>query len=520
MEPDVICGWLADIAGNCPPAPPTPFVASTKRAYAAPGAPPSKKRQRIPLGEMDPNPLRAARRTSPRKLERTRPQTQAHRQPSTKKGAGASPDQRQENKTIVEYTEGEMVVMEGEEDVFMDPDVQNTPRAPRAQPRSQYSQRLAHADSLRSYSLPASSASTTSSRARSTSPVKRADDLLKLERPVRWTYLSASELRKKIAGTNNAGAAMLFNKILRKVQSRKGYLPLQLREHLQDELGLADDDTDKFADRGPIPLGQAELEKRMARARRMLRRNAPNEDLEYFARVQEPLEEELDSLVQIVDHTSTFKTTPHAEAAWNEQIHGPMLKLAVLPQLDVGYENVTRANIARTFLPQAPAELGPSMSGKMIDYAMVLIDDSVPIRHFVDRLEHRFFNQTSYPPLCFCPAGLFIETKADSSNGWSEGKAQLGLWLAAWFKRVSMFSSPPPTTIKLPFMPVLLVVGDKWELHFGFEHDGGIDICGGLEIGGTSDLNLAYLLLDVLRLLAHDWVASEFRTWVATVVQT
>lgn len=100
-----------------------------------------------------------------------------------------------------------------------------------------------------------------------------------------------------------------------------------------------------------------------------------------------------------------------------------------------------------------------------------------------------------------------------------EAQAELmgGVWLAAWFGRVDRFnpvpSKVPGTPTDLPFLPVLVVLGEKWQLCFAFNGDAEINVCGPVDIGSTSNLRRSYRLLAVLRLLAG-WVAGEFRGWV------
>ena len=406
---------------------------------------------------------------------------------------------------------------------------------------SQYSLRLKETTSL-----PPSSV-TASSQPRSTSPVKLAGDLLKLKKPVRWVSVGADELTDRIAQTKNEAAISLWRKIRRFALSGKGYLPEQLRDPLQSKLGLEDDDADKFSERDPVLLHPKDLEEAKSRLRRLFGRTAPDTELNRIAQVLEPLEWELDRLKTIVSTTNAFKTTPRPEASWNAEVHEPLLNLAVQHQPGVLFENVTRANIAKPFVPQATAEIPMSLGSKMIDFAVVLgdddrqslfggdgssdrgmngvhiIDDDLAqrIREFVAALDPPTFNQTTFAPLRHSPAGIFIETKADSSNGWAEGKAQLGFWLAAWFKRVATFPRREDSLLPTsgpPFLPVILVVGEKWELHVAFDEGRHFAIYGALDAGGTGDLQAAYRLLAVLRTLVKDWVATEFRTWVKALV--
>ncbi|KAL7621775.1 hypothetical protein AAE478_009102, partial [Parahypoxylon ruwenzoriense] len=250
-----------------------------------------------------------------------------------------------------------------------------------------------------STNLPSNSNSNSSNTrsTRSSSPVELAGDLRNLEKPVNWLYLCVGDLSKKMA--RNPTAATLFRNIKRVPCSGLGYLPAELHDPLLDDLCLDPDD-----------------------------------------------DEEFDKLDGIVNETNIFKTTPHAEAAWNQQVHVPMLELAVLHQPTVGFHDVTRANITRPFLPRATTDISLSSGGKMIDYVLALKGDE-RIRQFVGRLAPRCFNQTLYPPLTSCPTGVFLETKA---------KAQLGYWLAAWFRRISAFPGSPPG-LPSPF-PVLLAL--------------------------------------------------------------
>jgi hypothetical protein len=114
------------------------------------------------------------------------------------------------------------------------------------------------------------------------------------------------------------------------------------------------------------------------------------------------------------------------------------------------------------------------------------------------------------------PTGVLVETKVDIRRR-AEGKAQLGIWLAAWYGRVAKFAPLPSgdsgTPTNLPFLPVLLVVCENWELYFAFDREGEFEVCGPLEVGSTVAVDGSYRLLEVLRLLAS-WVAGDFRGWV------
>ncbi|KAL2159465.1 hypothetical protein VTH06DRAFT_2470 [Thermothelomyces fergusii] len=190
---------------------------------------------------------------------------------------------------------------------------------------------------------------------------------------------------------------------------------------------------------------------------------------------------------EIVATTARFVNTARSEATWNDHVHGPVLRLAVSNTPHVGVENVTQAAIAKAF------------------------DLAVRIANFVDGFDGpRTFNQSTHGVLCYEPTGVLIGTKVDIRRR-AEGKAQLGIWLAAWYGCVAGFAPVPPadadTPTNLPFLPVLLVVCEKWELHFASDRGGEFEACGPLEIGSTVTVDGSYRLLEVLRLLAG-WVAG------------
>jgi hypothetical protein len=229
-----------------------------------------------------------------------------------------------------------------------------------------------------------------------------------------------------------------------------------------------------------------------------------------------------------VAKTNDFRSTPRSEAVWNEHVHGRILELAVSHEPGVGVENVTRANIARPFLPPTRQELqlDVPLAAKMIDYAMVLRpargprgandndgDDDDPlaayIQDMVAQLQPPTFNQSMYDPLRTAPSGVFIETKVET-KWYPDAQAQLGIWLATWFGRVSEFQPPGGRSV---VVPVLIATPDAWELWFAVDRRDHFDVYGVLPIGGTSDLQSIYLLRDVLCCLAS-WMATDFRRWV------
>ncbi|KAI0812223.1 hypothetical protein GGR55DRAFT_640848 [Xylaria sp. FL0064] len=411
-----------------------------------------------------------------------------------------------------------------------DPDM--TPRPPRhstivtSQSTSMFSRRLPQVTS--STSLPPSEAqsptrqsrsTTISSPTRSRSPIKRAHDLLKLEKKVRWPELSEDELHSRI---QNSQAASLFDSIMSVLTM--GYLPMELRGILEVELGLRGEHDNLYAKRPVRPNTESQLRE----AKMLIHAACSNIDrsLPEFLHLKSLLSE-LEVLRSTVAETKAHLKIARTEASWNEKVHHPMLNLAVLHTPAVGIENVTRATIAKEFLPQTSARLRPrSPDSKLIDYAMVLKPEE-PVQalppgrldldrvvYLLDELEPQCFNQSNYDPLITMPSGVFIETKVKSQKS-DEAMTQLGMWLASWYDRISQFPclSDEEDPLPSPVIPVLIVESEVWNLWFTFDTASQYEVCGPIKIGSTDELGGAYRVLAVLRSIAQ-WMATDFLDWV------
>ncbi|GAP86802.1 hypothetical protein SAMD00023353_2100730 [Rosellinia necatrix] len=371
---------------------------------------------------------------------------------------------------------------------------------------------------------------TGSSRTRSQSPIKQANDLIKLHMPVYWRDVSLAELSRRLDERKSANLLKSINGVL-----RKGYLPEELREILDSELGLDNSDDMLYSTTPSIPFSDSQLRRARYLAGTGL---LPDGDGPELKKSLSPLIhlqlllDELETLSAIVATTKEYGDIPRAEASWNERVHGRMLHLALSHTPGVGVENVTRANIAKDFLPPTSARHVSLPAGsKLIDYAMVLkpsptFQDEEPDRktlslervvYFVDKLAYPSFNQSSYSPLCNMPSGIFIGTKVNTQKS-TEAKAQLGMWLASWYGRVFEFPNIGPDVLPPPVLPILLVQAGTWELHFAFDAGSHYDVCGCVSIGSTNSLDGVYRLLAVLRILAK-WMETDFLRWVEECLQ-
>lgn len=237
------------------------------------------------------------------------------------------------------------------------------------------------------------------------------------------------------------------------------------------------------------------------------------------------LHHRLQQLRQLVHNAAQCQTLGRSERSWNEEVHKAILSLAVANTPNVQAENVTCASIARPFLPRR-AGLADSVSitsGKMVDYVLALqLPQADPLRRRITAFlqartvagESDFINQTAYRPLKYAPAGVFVETKADRGSA-DEGRTQLGLWAAAWFRRIEALMTD--VSALLPMLPMLLALSDVWDCYFACRVPGMIQIVGPLRVGSTASLAEAYQLHAVLQEISR-YVDQDFRQWVEQLV--
>lgn len=122
-------------------------------------------------------------------------------------------------------------------------------------------------------------------------------------------------------------------------------------------------------------------------------------------------------------------------------------------------------------------------------------------------VEAQFINQSVYAPFRFAPIACNIETKTATSA--NQGKLQLSVWTASWFKRIS---KTIPSG-KMPTIPLIHVIGHKWHISFASLHGDHIEIAEELSIGDTMTLLGLYQLVASSRRLG-DWIQTMYREWV------
>ena len=214
-----------------------------------------------------------------------------------------------------------------------------------------------------------------------------------------------------------------------------------------------------------------------------------------------------------------------SEAAWNAHVHGPLLELALSRRRgSVVYENATSARILSCFRPSLVT--GEVSEGKMVDFVFAprlnpevdvaiqnrLIELSMRAKSTALASAQLNVNQTDYTPLTRSPSAVSIETKVAGAS-LEEGRLQLGIWTAAWHKRMDMLGvGGGMQGPQLPTLPLILVHDHQWSLYFAVDRLERIEVCGALLIGMTDSFPNIYQLLTVLGLLGT-WVDTTFRSW-------
>jgi hypothetical protein len=266
--------------------------------------------------------------------------------------------------------------------------------------------------------------------------------------------------------------------------------------------------------------------------KKVIRRVKPG----WFKKLQNPQEstrisvltQELDLLRQIESDAEQCELSDCSEASWNMWIHMPILRHAFSAHPTIRVEPALSAKIASPFVPTANGKAAV-VESKMIDFTLLLWlnrgsprttshDAAVPEAdvHLMDEIaktvwkqpvEAQFVNQSTYAPLRFAPIACNIETKTATSA--NQGKLQLSVWTASWFKRVSELVPGG----NVPTIPLIHVVGHEWHVSFASLHKNHIEIAEELSIGDTRTLLGLYQLVASLRRIG-DWIAMTYRKWV------
>ncbi|KAI1076888.1 hypothetical protein F5B20DRAFT_593680 [Whalleya microplaca] len=141
----------------------------------------------------------------------------------------------------------------------------------------------------------------------------------------------------------------------------------------------------------------------------------------------------------------------------------------------------------------------------------------------------RHVNQTAYPPVQDSIIAVSIETTNELSG--IDPVLQLGIWAAAWFKRLCSLRRELFATgvleitdeqllqqqrqreqqKRLVTVPLVAVVGHQWDMYFAcFDNAALITLYGPVVMGNTSSILEIYVVVASLKAV-KDWISTVFK---------
>ncbi|KAH6961898.1 hypothetical protein BKA56DRAFT_499600 [Ilyonectria sp. MPI-CAGE-AT-0026] len=312
-------------------------------------------------------------------------------------------------------------------------------------------------------------------------------------------------------------------------------LPIEIRQLYRDIYDLAVD-RERF-----IPKG----------LKKAVQGRVPGVKARYFSEQDEPYDSstasrELEILLEIKADAQLCRSSNASEAAWNSDVHSPLLKIALKPSKKplLRRHVLTSSRISPAFIPPMQEGSCYDVAGsKMVDYGIALHpEDGDPLDLSIRRaLAHlpvhsHHLNQTAYDPIRFAANAVSIETKT-GANGLQEARLQVGIWIAAWYTRMQQLlrrtmaqeeetqdekndQEDGETSGKIELLipvPVVIVIEHEWKLFFACDRGNKIDIIGHITIGDTKSLDGLFIIVAVIRRLAT-WIQDDFRTWLEKVL--
>ncbi|KAJ4307436.1 hypothetical protein N0V84_012740 [Fusarium piperis] len=268
-----------------------------------------------------------------------------------------------------------------------------------------------------------STSSTRSSNARSTSPVKRST-LQLLKKPVHYVPIAddpTTQLSEDILST--------YDRII-DISNHENFLPRAVEEEL------------RATHRG-------------VRERWFFEDDDPSSNYLH----------ELAVLREIEQVAEACRAQGASEAAWNVDVHGPLLKLALAPFQSLSRDILTHARISKLFVPEMKASSHYDFTrSKMIDWGIRVRPPPSTlsrIQALVDELpdSQSSVNQTVYGPVRYEPIAISIESKI-AIGTLEEARLQLGVWVAAGHRR--MRALLPANQEPIITLPLILIMEHEW----------------------------------------------------------
>jgi hypothetical protein len=241
----------------------------------------------------------------------------------------------------------------------------------------------------------------------------------------------------------------------------------------------------------------------------------------------------VESVLAIVEDAERADEMGYVEAAWNDTVHFPLLRLALHGALHssrrgalVDVVNCTAARIMKEYRDD-------EVRDTKVDYAMFIAatsmstntdmrDASRDIRRVRLRLPMQSINHTDYGPLREAPFAVAIETKRPGRPE-DEAHVQVMTWQAAQWRLLRRLvqdanGGSDVLLADLPFLPAVTVHGHEWFFSAG-TRDGSIDktFWYGFSFGDTRDPMGVYRVIFGLQRLAH-YSSHTFWPWFKKAV--
>lgn len=463
---------------------------------------------------------------------------------------GSSPKKRKlPVRSVAEQQDGDDVVF-AEDDPVQTPRRSSifglAPKLPHPQPTA-LRQTAGQSESSAGYPATASIISSqntntsTKSRTRSVSPTKKTQHLIALQKPIHHIHIKDNANDQLPPDVRD-----LYNRLYDITVDHEAFLPWEVRDDICHAVGRKVKDSwfRKKEDNPPVGDGSQGAESTRAAAE--------EERATALA--------ELNALRNLEHAAWECGELGRSEAAWNLEVHGPLLQLGLAHHGHASRELVTTAQISKPFLPPMNMYSAADYADKkMVDFVLVLdpdgsrhaaqapeegdtstAQDRAEYAHLAKAIKQEVYsqppgcqsiNQTTYTPLLCRPIGVSIETKADGAN--EEGRIQLAIWVAAWHQRISHFLDKRRGRYtgmeevddrdrdtrdgKVITLPVLLIVEHSWVLSFVCDRGDKLEIVGRMPLGDTSSLLGLYTLLAVVRELGS-WIEGPFRSWISDLL--
>lgn len=329
-------------------------------------------------------------------------------------------------------------------------------------------------------------------KTRARSPVKSPLDLRFAVKPLRY---EAALPTASPASLSDVDKALIRD--LKKISSGQGTIPPPMQKKIQDAAGELDE----------IALWMLADDASVHRDATLLHR-------------------EFEDIKELLAHSVDCDEMEMSEAAWNTNVHMPLLRLALQGFPALKASNITSARPCRELLPKNLT--GDETEAKLVDLSINLLADSEPdveerIRALVaaePAIQLRTINQSLYKPLCLRPSALCIETKgASGGTDGLEARSQILQWTSAWLTRMRRFLQARSVNTleanaimaKLGF-PVIVVSCSSWHLYLVRDTATAVTMYNILDLGNTHSLLGIYKLLSSLRRLAG-WAKGPYWAW-------